>query len=113
MVIGKLSIGIRANKNNWKKYIIPKETQNSKDFQHPYYKFGIWWLIFFAYYPKKCPICGTWMCGNGGIRDKSGNILCKHCASISNEVEYPMIYKDYCGKCTKSCSWNTNNASKN
>jgi len=68
MNIGKLSIGVRDtifNYNNWKQYITPKETQGKS---HPYFKFGIWWLWFYMYYPKKCPICKEWMPTNGGIQ---------------------------------------------
>jgi hypothetical protein len=81
MTIGKLSFGIRWNKNDWKKYLLPRETQGKC---HPYFAFGIWWLIFYLYYPKKCPICKNWMPNSGGTAEYDLNgdflkVICSPC----------------------------------
>ena len=80
--IGKLSIGLRYGaKDNWKKYLLPRETQGKN---HCYFKFGIWWLGFYMYYPRHCPTCKQWMPTTGGtkIYNSNGNtlfVICKKC----------------------------------
>jgi hypothetical protein len=79
--IGKLSFGVRDHKSDWNEYLFPKETQGKN---HTYFKFGIWWLIFYAYYPKRCPLCNEFMGPTGGIRvydndDKCTGVFCQNC----------------------------------
>lgn len=84
MTIGHYSFGIRADaKYSWYRYLIPKETQGGK--WHCYFAFGIWWLCFYLYRPKKCPVCKKWITGSGGKREyKNGKferVVCRDCYS--------------------------------
>ena len=112
--IGRVVIVKRHPSSNWKKYIIPKETQNSKTLLHSYFRIGIWWLCFAIYMGRKCRICKTPICPNGGVveygRPGKHSVICKHCAG---EGKSPYIHKDMystyssCTHCSNiDCKWN-------
>ena len=103
MKIGKWSIGIRNYAKTWYKYMIPKEVMGKR---HEYFGHGIWWLGFYFYKPKKCPICGNYMCSMGGLReynenDKFVKVVCRQCYQDS---KYAKDYEKRTYKCKLACT---------
>ena len=90
MTLGKFSFGIRTNKII-KKNLLPHNTVNKN---HPYFKYFYWWLWFYWCKPKRCEICGEYMCSKGGYvewneeGDTVEKIMCMKCSATQVRDEW-------------------------
>lgn len=100
--IGKFQFGIHANATP-KKNPLPRRYT---PVDHEYFQYFYVWLWFYWCKPRKCHMCGKYVCGHGGIKtlDKDGYgikiVLCCQCA-IKENINKKHTYESCkrCGKC--------------